>query len=94
MSEKRNTPVKPLDGGEDLPLPGFYPCLTLQANVTYHQAQGLSKFVMVLREPSDHVNVARSFLELSPWAEARSIAQSRFTLMLADMDYLMGGKGI
>jgi hypothetical protein len=54
-----------------LPLPGLYPVVTWQLNVTMHQASGLSKFVSVIREPSDHYEIRRDFGDLSAWQMTR-----------------------
>lgn len=50
---------------EKLPLVGLYPCLTWQLNVTLHQSQGTAKFVSVIREPSDHIELRRDHCELN-----------------------------
>lgn len=52
----------------DIPLPGNYPCLTLQLNVTRYQSQGVGKMVLVVREPSDSVEVHRAHSELGDFA--------------------------
>lgn len=59
-------PAKPVQQHpivRDAPLPGFYPCLTLQLNVTRYQAAGQVRWVMVVREPSDGIEVDRRFQE-------------------------------
>lgn len=44
---------------KDTPLPGNYPCLTLQLNITRYQSTGAYRLVLVTREPSEHVEVER-----------------------------------
>lgn len=73
-----------------LPLPGFYPVLTWQLNATVHQATGLAKFVSILREPSDHVEIFRSFGELEPWAVQRPVILDGCMTMLSDINMLLG----
>lgn len=93
MSDQRQT-VAPEAGWRDLPLPGFYPCLTWQLNVTLHTQQMASKWVSVLREPTDHVEIRRSFGSLGDWVPSREGILHHVSRSLADMDYLAGGRGI
>jgi hypothetical protein len=77
-----------------LPLPGLYPVLTLQANVTVHRATGLSKFVVIVREPNDHQEISRRFSDLVATPGALRAAIDVFHGAVLDMDHLMGGRGI
>lgn len=78
----------------DVPLPGNYPCLTLQINVTYHPKLGTGKWVAVLREPNDHLELARAFGEIDEWGKTRLDAATAMSLLMAQMDYLGGGRGL
>lgn len=77
-------------GLQDLPLPGFYPCLTWQLNVTVHQQSGLGKFVSVVREPNDHIEVVRSFADLSQWSSTVADTQMACAEALRALGYLSG----
>jgi hypothetical protein len=44
---------------QDLPLPGHYPCLTLQLNATLYPGIGEVKYVLVLREPVAQLELGR-----------------------------------
>lgn len=78
-----------------LPLPGIYPCLTWQLNVTVHQATGLGKIVSVIREPSDHVEIARHAVALTEWGLLRPVALDSCAEALRGLDWLSGlGKGV
>lgn len=78
-----------------LPLPGIYPCLTWQLNVTLHQKQQQAKLVSVIREPSDHVEIARFALELSDWVGVRPLILDGCAEALRGLDYLGGtGRGV
>lgn len=74
----------------DVPLPGFYPCLTWQMNVTWHQSQGLVKHVSVIREPNDHLEVRRAFSDLTTYTEGIYIARNECILALTGMRDMMG----
>lgn len=74
----------------DIPLPGFYPCLTWQMNVTWHQSQGLVKYVSVIREPNDHIEVRRAFSDLVDYADGCYSARNEATLALMAMRDMMG----
>lgn len=37
---------------QDIPLPGHYPCLTMQLNVTRYQSAGTLRWVLTVREPT------------------------------------------
>lgn len=72
-----------------LPLPGIYPVLTWQLNATVHQSTGLAKFVSILREPSDHVEILREFRELDGWHDQRALILDHCGTMLTDMNTLL-----
>lgn len=73
-----------------MPLPGFYPCLTLQLNVTMHQSTQLGKFVLVVREPNDHIEIARTFQDLESLGTTIESAKTALDLALVDMIYMQG----
>lgn len=82
---------KPLD----LPLPGFYPCLTWQLNVTVHQHSGLAKYVSVIREPNDHIEVLRDFHDLAEFGLVAGVVTSHTMECIRAMGYMSGlTKGI
>lgn len=55
------THLNPLDEPYvDLPLPGFYPIITMQLNATVHAKTGLAKWVLCLREPTSQVEILRT----------------------------------
>lgn len=58
-------------GEQRLPLPGIYPVVTWQLNVTMHQASKLAKFVSVIREPADQLEIERDFEDLAAWDAIR-----------------------
>lgn len=73
-----------------LPLIGLYPVVTWQLNLTLHQATGLSKFVSIVREPSDHVEIRRDFSELEQWAITRPRLTHLIGLMPDDLASMVG----
>ena len=72
-----------------IPLPGLYPVLTWQLNLTVHKATGLAKFVSVIREPNDRVELSRSFAELDEWIWVHQEAREACELAIVDMGLLM-----
>lgn len=72
-----------------LPLPGLYPVITWQLNLTLHKSTGLAKFVSVLREPSDKFEIRRKFNELDDWSSVHLNAQSECLDAIGDMGYLL-----
>ncbi len=48
---------------QDIPLPGFYPCLTLQLNVTTYAAISDGKWVLTVRDPMGQIEVMRGHHE-------------------------------
>lgn len=54
----------------DVPLPGLHNCLTWQFNLTTHPMLGTVKYVSILRDPDDKVELARAgsdgLLQLEP----------------------------
>lgn len=78
-----------------LPMPGIYPCLTWQLNVTLHQASGMGKMVSVIREPSDHIEIARASHELAIWHPMVPGLEHHCAEALRSLGYLSGlTKGI
>ncbi len=45
---------------QDMPLPGFYNCLTLQLNVTTYACSTAGKWVLTVRDPDGHHEVLRA----------------------------------
>lgn len=76
---------------QDIPLPGNYPCLTLQLNVTRYASGGLGRYVCVLREPSDGLEISRSFGAAHEWPQVAQEALSVIEQALANMVYLQLG---
>lgn len=76
---------------QDIPLPGFYPCLTLQLNVTRYQSSGLGRFVMVVREPSEGVEIRRVFLDATAWDMTAQRVRETIAQMLVDLVWLQTG---
>lgn len=73
-----------------LPLPGAYPVLTMQLNATLHLATGLGKFVTIVREPSAHDEIARTFHDLAVWTQVYPRALAAATADLDALGTLMG----
>lgn len=91
MTEPAKVRVHPI--AHDIPLPGHYPCLTLQVNVTrYHGAQTL-RWIVSAREPNENLEVYRSSLDTTPWT-ADSIDGLCFELRqaLRAVEWLQEGK--
>ncbi len=94
MDMKSNT-VSGTKSGLDLPLPGFYPCLTWQLNVTVHQPTGLAKYVSVIREPNDHIEVLRDFHDLDGFALVAGVVTSHTLDCIRALGYMSGlSKGV
>lgn len=76
---------------QDIPLPGNYPCLTLQLNATFYQATDQIRWVLVVREPSDQYEVVRKFVDACPRTDA-VIEQIAMSLLQAAAEcvYLQG----
>ena len=77
---------------QDIPLPGHYPCLTLQLNVTRYQATGVWRAILVVREPSEHIEVERASLEVPEGASDPSLTVwSMIDQSLANMVWMQNG---
>lgn len=76
-----------------LPLPGLYPCLTLQANVTLHKATGMGKFVVVVREPTAHDELYRASQELEDWGKTARPALDQIEFLIGQMGSMMNLDG-
>jgi hypothetical protein len=77
---------------QDVPLPGFYPCLTLQLNVTRYASGRLGRFVLVLREPSDGVEISRTFIDSSAWQDVANAVPVAMGQALVNMAYLQDAR--
>lgn len=75
----------------DAPLPGFYPCLTMQLNITRYSSGGLGRMVLVVREPSDGIEVHRQFLDTTEWLAVASAAVKALESSLGLVRYLQEG---
>lgn len=49
--------------GADIPLPGNYPCLTLQLNVTVYQGADTIRWTLTVREPTEQWEVTRRVVD-------------------------------
>lgn len=76
---------------QDIPLPGFYPCLTLQLNVTRYQSEKAGRFVLVLREPSTHIEVQRSHMDVGTWPDIAAEVTKTLLQALVNMQWLQDG---
>nr|CRY96640.1 hypothetical protein [uncultured prokaryote] len=76
----------------DQPLPGFYPCLTLQLNVTRYASGSVGRFVLVVREPSAGIEIRREFCDSQAWSEVVQSASRALTLALGTLEYLQDGE--
>lgn len=84
-----STHPTPLDGPySDLPLPGFYPVITMQFNATLHTQSGLAKFVLCVREPTSQVEVLRRGRGLEPGLVQLGRMDSEVQTALRQMYYL------
>lgn len=45
---------------QDMALPGFYPCLTLQLNLTTYACSTAGKWVLTVRDPNGQFEVMRA----------------------------------
>lgn len=74
----------------NLPMPGFYPVLTLQANLTVNRKSELGKFVVIVREPMDQLEVYRTHRGLERWETLRDGFDQTMADATKILDYLMG----
>jgi len=75
----------------DMPLPGNYPCLTAQLNITRYAAQGLGRFVMTVREPTLGIEVNREFMDTDTWPAIHQCVLIAVAQCLANMRFLQDG---
>lgn len=45
---------------KDVPLPGLHNCLTWQLNATIYPQVGLARFVSILRDPDEQIELGRT----------------------------------
>lgn len=78
---------------QDLPLPGHYPCLTAQLNVTRYTAGGTLRVVLSIREPNEHLEVWRQSIGTTE-ASTEVVARVGEMLMqaMAQMHWLQTGE--
>lgn len=87
--------VRPIDGTENLPLPGHYRCITLQVNATFYETGSGVRWVLTSRMPEENIELSRRIGELAPHPEALEGLDRALHKELMDVEYLMGwGKGI
>lgn len=87
-----NHHTQPAVGGNwpNLPLPGFYPVLTWQMNATITQKTGMGKFVSIIREPLDQVEVYRYHEGLRHYGEFVRELDAHLSDLPRVLGYLMG----
>lgn len=76
----------------DQPLPGFYPCITMQLNVTRYASGKLGRFVLVLREPSSGLELRREFAETGVFDVLAPEVVSQVESAMKAMVYLQDGE--
>ena len=80
---------------QDIPLPGNYPCLTTQLNVTRYASQGLIRATLIVREPSEGIEVHRVVLDQrEDTLEASGAVVDHVAQALATMRWLQLGRAI
>lgn len=89
-SHPQRARVRPSDGGEVLT--GRYPCLTLQLNVTVHQAQQSGKVVLTVREPNEHERFFHFDIPLGDWGFMRGSIQPAVSEALREIERLLWGR--
>lgn len=71
----------------DIPLPGHYGVLTCQLNITRYQAANTGRWVLTVREPTEQLELVRSFVGVGEWGDvvrelpeavAQALEQMRF----------------
>lgn len=77
----------------DIPLPGHYRVLTAQLNVTRYQSEKVGRWVLVVREPQEQIELYRGFVDASEWTEAVRELGPAITEALETMTFLQDGYG-
>lgn len=89
--DKTTAPQHPIT--TDMPLPGFYPCLTLQLNLTRYQAAESFRWVAIVREPSEQVECIRRFADTADWGvDTVDMMCNQLRQVLTEMVWLQAGK--
>lgn len=66
----------------DTPLPGLHKCVTWQLNVTFHPPLRSGKWVSILRDPDDQIELSRAGTALeSDVATMRSLSEHLETVL-------------
>lgn len=78
----------------DQRLPGHYPCLTMQLNLTVYQASEVARMVLVVREPSDQVECFREHFNQMPMGQARELVLEHVASAMNRMQYLQHGTAV
>ena len=89
MTYKSNEPQ--VVGWTETPLPGFYPCLTLQVNITRYASQQMGRMVLVVRDPQADMEVLRAIVPTSAWDFVRASASQSVLVAMERMRYLQDG---
>jgi hypothetical protein len=71
-------------------LPGQYDVLTMQVNVTLHPRSTLVKAVLIIRDPSDQIELYRTHMDPTPASIGLGATEGAFRASLAYMRYLAG----
>jgi hypothetical protein len=77
---------------QDIPLPGNYQCLTLQLNYTAYRAGGTQRWVLIVRDPDNNLEVSRSIGPMGVVSPASAKALNlALKQALANVDYMLHG---
>jgi len=80
--------IRPTEG--QMALPGHFDVLTMQVNVTLHPRSHLVKAVLIIRDPSDQIELYRTHLDPTMAERGLGDVQGLFLAALAYMRYLAG----
>jgi hypothetical protein len=74
---------------QDIPLPGNYPCLTLQLNLTRYAAAKSVRWILTVREPQEGIEVVRKHVgTCTDTAAVASSLMDTIVQAICDMRYL------
>lgn len=71
-------------------LPGLYPCLTMQVNVTAHREQRTAKMVLTVREPNSHERYVAVDVPLGEFFDVTDGVLNEVSKALREMQRLLG----
>lgn len=83
----------PRAGWSQLPLPGTHKCVTWQLNVTIHPPQRGVKFVSIIRDPDEQVELARVGTMLIEDLRGLEMLLEHVGAAIAQLHYLAGLPG-